>query len=64
MNMSSDTDLKYNAQKNYCATKKLPMFAPINCYFCNINIYDKITIEKASSELITGCPHCHHSFVD
>ena len=49
------------------------------CYRCNRNIYKEekhtnqyngntyttgITVEKAASELITGCPHCNRSYCD
>lgn len=49
------------------------------CYRCKRQIYAKIenkneitgetyftgvSVEKASSELITGCPHCHRSYCD
>lgn len=27
-------------------------------------ISEGISVERASKELITGCPHCHRSFVD
>lgn len=43
-------------------------FAPSNgvCYRCIRQIYSEggISVEKASTELITGCPFCHSSFVD
>ena len=50
------------------------------CYHCGRNIYDLyisttisrecgigesgITVEQAGKRLITGCPHCHYSFVE
>lgn len=46
------------------------------CYYCNHNIYlpvrspitceviDGVSVEEASKRLITGCPFCHHSYVD
>ena len=55
---------KITAQKTYCETNGLPMFAPTNCYFCHRNIYEQISLKKASSELITGCPYCHRSYID
>lgn len=56
---------KAEAQVNYCTFKEIPTFAPIDgwCYSCGKNIYSKITLDQASSDVITGCPHCHHSFV-
>ena len=46
-------------------------FAPSDgkCYRCNNNIYENTSttsgysVERASREMITGCPHCHYSFV-
>lgn len=43
------------------------------CPFCGMNIYDHkpsrwggtgISVEEAGSRLITGCPHCNHTYVD
>ncbi len=50
------------------------------CWNCRQNIYspgkhvwagrydgretEGISVEKAGSELITGCPHCHRSYCD
>lgn len=51
-------------------------FAPKSgcCWRCSRNIYAEATIngriskgysvERASKEMITGCPHCYASFVD
>ena len=43
-------------------------FAPTNgiCYRCRKQIYSEggISVERASTELTTGCPFCYHSFVD
>lgn len=43
-------------------------FAPPDgsCYRCHRNIYSEggISVERASKELITGCPSCHVSYVD
>lgn len=56
------------AQKIYSFARALPVFAPSDgkCWKCNKNIYSEggVSVEKASTELITGCPHCHRSFVD
>ena len=63
------------AQYEYCAKKNYPHFAPSGglCWKCGNNIYTEInhgtyktgiSVEKASSELITGCPHCHRSYCD
>ena len=49
------------------------------CWSCRKNIYEQIkgidsyskreyssgiSVEKAATQLSTGCPHCHRSFVD
>ena len=53
------------AQTNYCDRKGFPHFAPDDkCYRCRSHIYDKISVERAGSELITGCPYCHASYCD
>lgn len=56
---------KKEAQTKYCKEKKLPNFAnTLYCFCCNKDIWEGISDEKASTELITGCPHCFKSFVD
>lgn len=64
------------AQRDYCDTHKLPMFAPSNglCFHCGYNIYLPIngsrgavygiTVEYAGKCLITNCPFCDMSFTD
>lgn len=64
------------AQREYCEKQECPMFAPSDglCYRCGRNIYLPtngsngavfgITVENASSTLVTGCPHCNFSFVE
>ena len=63
------------AQTKYCHDNEYPHFAPKGkCWKCNKNIYESIDqgngyftgidVEKASSELITGCPHCNRSYCD
>lgn len=65
------------AQKRYCEEKGYPHFAPNNgiCWKCNQQIYAEgkncignlskgISVEKAGSELITGCPHCNWSYCE
>lgn len=55
-------------QKEYCENHELPHFAPSDgiCWSCHRQIYDedRISVEEAKSELITGCPVCHRSFCD
>jgi len=55
---------KINAQQKLCDENNYPHFAPKSgrCFFCGNNIYDKISYERASTDLITSCPHCHQSF--
>ena len=63
------------AQKKLQEDKNYPDFAPSSgtCYSCNKNIYREIdhgsyqtgiSVERATNELITGCPHCHRSYCD
>ena len=67
------------AQQLYCESKGYPHFAPYNgsCYSCHQQIYAPIehqygsqkwtsgySVEFASSNLVTGCPHCNSSYVD
>ena len=63
--------LAVKAQEEYCDREDAPFFAPngrifYRCYYCNKNIYSEggISVEDAGSRLITGCPFCHHSYVD
>lgn len=53
------------AQIKYCTEHSI-LFAPSDgiCWNCGKQIYDAITLEYASTQLVTGCPHCHRSFVD
>ena len=66
-----------SAQEKYSKEKGYPHFAPRNgsCWRCGRNIYDElehagtayktgIPVEKAESELITGCPHCNRTYCD
>jgi len=70
-----DIKLACEAQAKFVKEKGYPHFAPSTgrCYDCGRNIYQQIisdqwssgySVERASSELITGCPHCHHSYCD
>lgn len=65
----SQTQKAIEAQEKYCSKNKLPHFAPHNgnCYICGKNIYEgqlAISVEQASSSLITGCPYCGRSYCD
>jgi len=56
---------KVKLQEEYCEKNHVPFFAPKDkCWSCNNNIWEAISEEKASNELITGCPYCHRSFCD
>jgi hypothetical protein len=56
---------KHQAQLAYCRAKGFPHFAPTNrCWNCGRNIYDRITLDRAKSDLITGCPYCCRSYCD
>jgi hypothetical protein len=52
--------MKLEKQMQYCHENNLIFFAPYDgkCDYCGKEITD--TDEK----LITGCPHCHRSFVE
>lgn len=59
----------YTAQKNYCISKGYPVFVPGNgvCYSCHKSIFQgarAITLQEASTRLITGCPYCSTSYVE
>ena len=56
---------KIEAQRQYCIDTGYPHFAPSDgkCYKCNRQIYELVSYESASTALVTGCPHCHRSFV-
>lgn len=52
------------AQVEYCQNNTQPLFAGSTgeCFSCKKDIYDVITVEVASTGVITGCPHCQKSF--
>ena len=65
------------AQARYCKTRDVPHFAPSGgrCYRCHRQIYANqetaegyishgISVWEAGHRLVTGCPHCHYSFVE
>lgn len=74
--MSYDPKRAIKAQILYCHREKVPMYAPPDgrCPRCGMQIYRElktsygyslgITIERAESGLITGCPFCNYSFVE
>ena len=59
------------AQRKYCRDNNYPCFIPNDgkCFSCRKQIFSEyndggINIKRASSELITGCPHCNRSYCD
>lgn len=64
-----EMEIKKQAQKEYCSNGT-PNFAEFgtdgegNCLFCKKNIWEHISLEKASNDLITGCPVCNRSYCD
>ena len=68
----TEIELKRKAQKEYCNSGDIvtPNFAEFgtdekgNCRYCHKNIWEHISLEKASNHLITGCPLCHRSYCD
>ena len=67
------------AQERYCNEHEISVFSPTNgwCSSCGRNIFEPytvqhgsetiqlgITVEEAGKRLITGCPHCNHTFCD
>ena len=67
--LQEEIELKRKAQREYCSDNT-PNFAEFgtdskgNCLDCHKNIWEHITWEKASNELITGCPICNRSYCD
>ena len=71
-----DTSKAIQAQEKLCEEKGYPHFAPRDgrCWSCRRNIYEEyerpsgyktgVQVEKASTELITGCPHCNRTYCD
>jgi hypothetical protein len=57
---------KINLQADYVAKKGTESVAPRDgvCWSCKKQIYNLISKEKASSELVTGCPYCKRDFCD
>ena len=67
----NEIEIKRNAQREYCDEGTCtPNFADFGtnlkgeCYNCGENIWKHITLEKASTELITGCPCCSRTYCD
>ena len=62
----TQTEQSIKAQWDLCQEKEYPHFAPRDgrCYACGQQIYERISVERASKELITGCPWCHYSYCE
>ena len=56
------------AQASYCLNHRKPLFAPRTgiCHHCGHIIYSPggISVRKAATTLVTGCPFCHISFCE
>lgn len=63
---NDDIRANIKAQKEFCSNGGGPHFAPENgfCWSCGHQIHTKISLERASNDLITGCPHCMRSYCD
>lgn len=60
-----EIDSKVKAQAKYCEENNLPLFAyEDGVCLCGNQIYNKISLEEAGSELITSCPYCSRAFND
>lgn len=76
MNFNFNAKAAEAAQVAYCEEHEIPIFAPAGgiCEHCGRNIYLPTngpkgmvygyTEEYAENHLITGCPHCNHSFCE
>lgn len=77
MDKTYDPTKAAKAQEAYCEQNEVPMFAPTSgiCCRCGKNIFDPITyrdhdktygisVQDASTQLITSCHHCNYSFVE
>lgn len=58
------TQIKALAQIEFCREAGGPLFAPADgvCWRCKRQIYDAISLERAGSSRVTGCPYCKHDF--
>lgn len=57
---------RIQAQRDYCDRLRIPHFAPHKgvCYCCRKQIYVAISLKKAGTEHITGCPLCFRTYCD
>ncbi len=63
---TAEVQEKIDAQRAYCKKKGRPCFAPFKgvCFSCGEQIFNKISLEKAGSEPIDGCPYCWRTYCD
>ena len=61
-----DPEIAYQAQKDYCAERNVPMFAPKTCFACYGDVLggDGRSVLYCAGNHITSCPHCRKSFID
>jgi hypothetical protein len=59
------TRIKYQMQKSHCERNGIEMQISEDglCRYCGENVFEKINIVQASSELIRSCPYCSKDFV-
>lgn len=62
-----DREKAIKAQEEYCEKAGVPQFAPKDgfCPRCMNQIYGVggVSVEEASTRMVTGCPFCRYSFV-
>ena len=61
-----DHILKLGAQMKFCKETGNPLFVPVGekCHHCSKLIWENISLEQASSKLITSCPNCWTSWCE
>lgn len=70
--MQDRTEDCIRSQIKFCKDHKKLVFIPWDsrCYSCGKNIFADYDgskgypLDRAGSQLITGCPHCHRTFCD
>lgn len=61
----NETQIKRQAQMEYCDKKRIPYWAGDGiCPSCHKNVFDGYTLKYCQSDIISGCPYCHYSLVD
>lgn len=57
--------LAADAQAHFCQRHNMPDFAGDGiCFSCGRQIFEKITLARAATAIITGCPYCKRSFCE